>query len=157
MRQNGFSLLELMIAAAVILGVTGFAISNYSSFNQTERLRQSGKTFKEDLRLAQTRANAGIKPSTCVTPATLVGYTVSFPSGSSYAIQGQCSVGGPSGPVTTTVLPNGITFAGNPASITFAVLTGAAGAAQTITLSGVGHTYKIQVSASGDINDLGYQ
>ena len=156
MKQNGFTLLELLVVTAIILGITGFAISNYNDFNRVEKLRQTGKILKADLRLAQTQSTSGIKPSSCnVGAVTLTGYTLSFTQ-TSYSIQATCSSGA-AGPITTVTFPaaSGVTFSPTPASFLFNVLTGTSAADHTLVLSGASHTYTILVSSSGDINDSG--
>ncbi len=81
-RNYGFSLLELLVVSAVILSITGLAISNYSSFSDTQKIKQAGKTLKNDLRFIQTRAASGVKPTTCVGANVLMSYRVTFTASS---------------------------------------------------------------------------
>lgn len=160
MKQNGFTLLELLVVTGIMIGITGFAISNYNDFNRVERLRQTGKTLKSDLRWAQSQATSGIKPSAaCTASDTLQGYTLTFTQ-TSYSIQATCLIGGIAtavGPTTTVVFPtsSGVTFSSIPINFQFNVITGAVSVDQTLALSAASHTYTIKISSSGDINDSG--
>lgn len=150
-KQNGFSLIELLVVVAIFLGLTGLAISNYSRFTQVERLRQAAKTFKTSLRLVQTKAASGAKPPSGCT--TLLGYQVAFTS-TSYGAQAFCREG-LIGPIITTALPADVLFSPIPSPFMFEVLTGTVSNTVSVTLVSVSRTYGVQVDRSGDVNDLG--
>ena len=157
MKQNGFSLLELIVVIGIIVGITGFAVNNYNNFNQTERLRQASKNLKTDIRLAQTRASSGVKPTACTSAnATLVGYALSFPNANSYMIQAVCSPAVANLPSTVVALPSNVSFYPTPSTVLFNVLTGTIGSSQTFSLiSQSSQLYRLRVCSSGDVNDLG--
>lgn len=149
----GFTIIELLVVMGVLVTITALLISNYNNFNAIEKLRQAGKTLKTDLRIAQTDATSGLKPTGC---GTLDGYQVTFTS-SSYALQAVCG-GVATGPVSTITLSDQVTIPSPPAQpIFFRVLSGTIAAPLTITLSASSKTYQLQLNTGGDINDLGMQ
>lgn len=152
--KKGFTLIELIVAIGISLLAVGGLIVNYNNYNDNQRLKQAALTLKNNLRFAQTQAVSAKKPASGCTQ--LVGYTVSFTSGT-YAIVGACTEGAV-GDVLSVTLPSGITFSPVPSSFIFDVLNrGLVGSdVVTITLVGITKSYRIQVSAGGDINDLGF-
>lgn len=158
-RNKGFSLLELLVVSAVILGLTGLVMSNYTSFTNTQKLKQAGRTLKNDFRFIQTRAASGVKPSTC---ATLDSYRMSF-TATTYQYEPVCNTG-PAGTPVIISLPSDVSFSPVPGSFDFQVLTGVAilsvpppGITQTFTLITSSKQYAIAITKNGDINDLGFQ
>jgi prepilin-type N-terminal cleavage/methylation domain-containing protein len=122
-RSAGFSLIELLVVSVIILGMTAVGVSNYSSFTDTQKLKQAGRTLKNDLRFIQTRSASGLKPSSCNSADRLVSYRVTFTL-TKYTYQPVCA-SGLADPAQTVTLPNGVTFSPIPATFEFQVLTGA--------------------------------
>lgn len=180
----GFTLLEMVVSVSIGLLLTGWVIANYNSHNDVQTLKQAGLTLKNDLRFAQTKALSGEKPTP--TPPTpnptptpictqLVGYTVTFctaqyhpqpictwgaGSQQSYAIQAFCNPEGALGMITTTLLPNGVTFSpSTPNSFVFKVLAQGSSLSATtpLTLDGFGKQYIVSVNPDGGIDDKGLQ
>ena len=161
--MKGFTLIEVIVAVAISLVITGFVLVNYNSYNDTQTLKQAALTLKNDLRFAQSEAITGVKPTPIppsFTPVCdeLTGFTVSFWS-NSYTIRAACNPQGPSGDVKTVTLPPGVTFSPVPPAIAFNVLSRgiSLGSGLCLVLSGSGKTYKLGVTNSGDINDFGLQ
>lgn len=156
-RKSGFSLLELLVVMGIMLSLTGMVISNYSSFSSNQKVKQAGRTLKNDFRFIQNRAASGVKPSTGCT--TLVSYRFTFTE-TSYQYQPICNTG----PVTNTAvvinLPSDVKFSPVPAPFDFQVLTGISllsnSTSQTFSLVTSSRTYEVSVSNNGDINDLGF-
>ncbi|OGG11486.1 hypothetical protein A2Z00_03505 [Candidatus Gottesmanbacteria bacterium RBG_13_45_10] len=157
--KDGFTLIELIVAVTISLVVTGVIIANYNTYSDNQALKQAALTLKNDFRFAQGKASAGLKPTEAgVICTTLNGWTVTF-TVSAYTLQANC-VEGAVGSVTTMALPTGLSFAlPLPPAITFKVLASGTtlAASQTVTLVGRLKNYAIQVTPSGDINDLGFQ
>jgi hypothetical protein len=141
--------------------LTGSIVVNYNRYNDRQKVKQAALTLKNNLRLAQTKASAAEWPLSCVAPgcicSQLSGYTVSY-TGNSYSIRALCSEG-LVGTDQSVTLPIGITFATVPPSMTFQVLSRGVTIATpaVISLTGSAVTYDIQLSPSGDVNDLGFQ
>lgn len=155
MKHKGFTLVEILVAMSVIVTATGFMVVSYGSFSTSERLRQTGKTFRNNLRFVQTRAVSGLKPEQGANCTTLRGYEISFTE-TSYSYAALCDGVEPQGTVTVA-LPQGVGFYPIPSPIEFAVLTGNASRSETVALTAGGKGYNIYVDAGGDISDLGSQ
>jgi len=150
--KSGFTLVEILIATTVIMGLTGLVIANFGTFSNNQKMKQAGKTLKNDLRFVQSRAQSALKPSGC---NRLVSYQVAFTQ-TTYQYQPICDTG-LSGTATTITVPSGIVFSPIPTTITFKVLSGVPDRTLQITMSGAGRTYNIRVEQNGDINDMGFQ
>ena len=64
MKQNGFTLIELMTAVAVLALLMTMAVPSYRSFTATQRLRAASFDLRTDLLLARSEA---LKRNTTVT------------------------------------------------------------------------------------------
>lgn len=156
----GFTIIELVVVVGILAVVAGGVIANYNNFNESQRIRQAALTLKTNLRLAQTNAIAGNKPTAPYTCAELVSYVVAF-SPTSYSIQAKCAdPESLQGGIVLTALPSGITLTTVPltAVIEFNVLDQGTSVPSdlSITLSGVVKSYTILVTPNGTISDLGF-
>ena len=134
MRKRGFTLIELMVVISIIALLVGLSIAGYSNFNKTQTLQAAAKDLKNNLRLAQNKALAQEKPTTCT---CLSGYQVMI-GPSSYQMQAFCGLDpkAPCGPTQTFSVPTSVTLSPS-LTVYFYVLGGGAEPA-TITLSGFG-------------------
>ncbi|MBI5614325.1 type II secretion system protein [Candidatus Gottesmanbacteria bacterium] len=153
----GFTLLEIIIAISLLMLLTGGIIAGYSSFNDTQKIKQAALTFKSYLRSAQTKAVSGVKPTACT---TLDGYIVRV-DGSSYTVDAMCDgsiVSDANTSYSVTLTGQVIVSNPNTASFVFRVLTRAVSISQntTFTFENGSKGYQISVSPSGDINELGF-
>ena len=148
--SHGFSLFELLMAMAIIMLVGGTLLSTYDKFDKSQKVKQAAATFRNNLRLAQTKALSGQKPeSGC---SQLSGYSITF-TGTTYTTQARCTEG-LVGTASTVSLPSGVTFSPVPTELLFRVLTQGVDTAVTISLTGFAKTVQIVISVSGDINEL---
>jgi prepilin-type N-terminal cleavage/methylation domain-containing protein len=153
--DKGFSLIELLVVCVVILGITGLAISNYASFTDTQKVKQTGRTLKNNLRFIQTRATSGLKPRECDDTNPLLSYRITF-TASTYTYQPVCANGIPQNSSVSFSLPAGVTFSPIPRSFDFMVLTGTSTATVDVTITGLNKQYRIQVANNGNIEDVGF-
>lgn len=93
----GFTLVELLVVASIMAILFSLSMAYYNQFNRAQILNQAVLELKNNLRLAQSMASAGEKPSSDLVPCnSLEGYRVTFIAGvggapDSYEIQAQCS------------------------------------------------------------------
>lgn len=153
--NKGFSLIELLVVLVIILSITGFGISNYASFIDTQRLKQGGKTFINDLRFIQNRAMSSVKPRECG-EFPLIAYRVSF-SQNTYSYATVCSNGVFSEANGVFSLPDRVIFSPIPSSFDIAALTGKPSRSLVITLTNGSKTYSVRITDIGSIEDIGFQ
>jgi len=165
--KKGFTFIELIVVITILLVLSAAAIVNYNSYTNRERVRQLGLNLKSDLRFAVSKANSGIKPSSC-SSTTLSSYDVSFikscaPEGlSCYKIAPRCS--DPDGLVVAdqmiVTLPKEVFFQSADQTIHFLPLSagvsfdaGGDSAAIVITSTSVDQPLTITISSSGIISN----
>ncbi len=149
----GFTMIELVVVMGVIVLLTSIGAAGYNGFNDTQKLKQTGLTLKNNLRVAQTKAIAASKPSSGCT--TLMGYVATF-TANGYAINPQCTDGVIDDPTTVT-FSAGVTFSPVPSSFFFTTLTGRISVStdRTLMLIGLSKKYTLIVHPNGDIDDSG--
>jgi prepilin-type N-terminal cleavage/methylation domain-containing protein len=86
--KKGFTLVELLLSIAIILGISGIGVVSYVKYNERETLRQAALVLKSDLRNAQSKAISGEKNQTiCGNDNKLLGWCASTnPGGGTPAI-----------------------------------------------------------------------
>lgn len=155
--RAGFTLVELLVALAIISLLGGLGFANYRAFSQRQLLAQAARELRSDLRLAANLVLTGEKPGVC-SGGTLSGYRVNFSGAKTYLVEARCDVSGSqeSETVKTVNLPGTSTeviFNPIPSPILFKVVgqgTDVVGTA-TITLSGFGQTESVTVNAAGGV------
>lgn len=117
MIKQGFTMIELVIATAILLSLVGFGTSSYINFNERQILEQAGKTLKNNLRLAQQNAITGVKDEGLCNPSgtenrTLTGWCMSPVDAATYRWYGVCDDNEADGnePATFPVTINDIEF-----------------------------------------------
>lgn len=153
---NGFTLIELLVTIAILALLVSGLLASYNNYNQSQSVRQNAQSVKANVRLAQSRALAGVKPASGCTE--LVGYTMSF-TVNAYSFQARCSEG-LVGSITQLTLSQAVSFSPVPSSFTFGVLTRGlldTESPVTIPLSGFNKTYTFSIEPNGTITDNGFQ
>lgn len=158
-RSQGFSLIELLVVIAIILITTAGGFVTYRTFTQRQELVESGKQVYQALRAAQTKAQAGDKPSSCGASDTLRAFGV---IGSSSATQVQIQVHcGSTSAVTGTYQFNGNVVLSSGFDVRFLTLYGGINSASpvviTLTHALSGDQYQLTVSPGGAVADDGIQ
>ncbi len=155
--MKGFTLVELLVVMGLILMVSGGSIAGYSNFNETQKVKQSAITVKNNLRLVQNKAQSGQKP-TGLSCSTLVSYKVTFDAvAGSYSWQANCRPEGPVGEIGSGKLLPGVSFAAVPEAVNFFVLTQGADANTIISVKGLSKQYSLELSSGGDITERGFE
>jgi prepilin-type N-terminal cleavage/methylation domain-containing protein len=154
--RRAFTLIELLVVIVILSVITVGAVAGYGIYNNSNRVKQTALTLKNNLRLAQSNATTARKPESGCTK--LNGYKVSF-TANSYTMVPNCDNDvDVSENEVQTVLNTGLTFSPVPSSFIFNVLTAGTTIAgtETIRISGYGKFYSVNVLRSGDIIDLGF-
>lgn len=145
-KKSGFTLVELLVTFSVITLLFTIGFASYQEFNRRQIVSQAGKELKENLRLAQSKASSGEKPTGCT--GTLNGWQVVFQDTSSYQIQAVC-------PNTvnfkTVPYPPGVAKTAGPPKVFFKVLSRGVDNSGTITISGFGTRARVTVTSAGEI------
>jgi len=91
----GFTLVELLVAISLVGILSGIGITSFINFRQNQIVNQAASQIVQDLRLTQSMALNGQKPTGC---SQLQGYFFKLDlSGRTYKIYAECTGGCPSG------------------------------------------------------------
>lgn len=98
-RRDGYTLIEILVVLTIIGLLFNFGYVNFRDFSRRQAVVGAAKTIQGDLRLAQSDATTGQKPSdgSCDLPKTLDGYSFYVIPPSEYKIEANCGA-------TTTVI-----------------------------------------------------
>lgn len=153
----GFTLIEMIVAVAIIVIVTGFSIASFIRFNDRQQVQTAARELQLQLRAAQTKARVRETPTGC---STLERFRVSR-SGSVLTTSAVCINGGSTQvvPVNTWTIPSGITITPATFSVEYKTLHG--GATTTpdspLVLRVAGYdSYEFEISRGGDIGTGGF-
>jgi len=152
--SKGFTLIEMIIAVTIMMLLLAGTIAGYSSYNDKQKLKQTGLTLKSNLRMARTNAMSGKKPVTCLTGDSLMGYTMSF-TDSTYTVTPTCSSGPVPADASVVALPDGINFSPVPSNFIYKPLTqGVSGSPTSVILTDGTNSLTLTIdSATGEISD----
>lgn len=163
-QSQGFTLIEMVVAVGIALLITGTVVSNFTSFNSTQQVKQAAATFKNNVRYAQQYALSSTKPAGCAGAFPyLGGYKLEIYASNKYKIYPYCkdSVGASNSltgsPVIDTSLPLGVTMSPST-TFDFAVISGAVSSSgsSAVTFSFPGATSQvitITIDSSGNVTD----
>jgi prepilin-type N-terminal cleavage/methylation domain-containing protein len=137
--KPGFTLIEMVIVVVILMILTGGIFVSFNTYNEQQKVKQAVLTLKSDLRLAQTKAVGGLKPSAC--SGEFGGYGINFTE-SSYLIAPYCSDIIIAEQQTYT-FPTGVVFSPVPVTFRFYPLTRGTSLPSdlTMTLTWVGGAY----------------
>lgn len=138
MRSKGFTLIEILLAMAVILIISGGSYVAFTKFNQSQTLNSTYENLRNTLNEAKSSALSQVIFK-CNDLETLVGYQVKFNTLSipnTYSLQEVCQ--GVSGKATNEVkktsLPTDVTVTSSSSPILFLVLSGKIQDSGTVTV-----------------------
>jgi prepilin-type N-terminal cleavage/methylation domain-containing protein len=149
---GGYTLIEMLIAVAIMLLLVGGGIASFITFNDRQALVGAGKQMVTYLRSAQAKARVGDTPSGC---ERLQSYQVTAQEASNIVtLEAACENG--NFLRNTFVLPSGMTH-NNDAFIEFRVLQGGVSGDTNFDIisATTGRVYRIQVTQGGEIREVG--
>lgn len=85
--KTGFTLIEILIAIAIIGLLSLLVLPNLRKFNQEQVLKQAAATFTQTLQKAKNNAQTKVK---CSDGRTSSSWSVYIPSSSAYELRAQC-------------------------------------------------------------------
>jgi len=143
----GFTIVELLIILSLIALLFTLGMAQYNRFNRSQCLNRAKDELISNLRLAQGKAMAAEKPSSCT--ETLSGHKLKFTDNQNYKIVAVC--GEEIDIKTDVAFPDGVIKQAGPNEIFFKVLNQGIESDVTLTLSGFGETKTITVNTAGEI------
>lgn len=151
-----FTLIEMMVAVTVMGILTAVGVARYRQFNEKQKVVVAGKEVITLLRNTQKKAKSGDRPTDC--DGVLDGYMMRVTIATSQVDIIALCRGLPV--ITNTVLlTNDVIFAEGGEYIFNGLSGGVESTADEITVTDVNRTYsyKVGITASGAINDLGIE
>jgi len=150
---HGYTLIELVVVVTIVLAISSLGLANYNKYNDSQRLKQAAKTFRNNIRLAQTKARSADIPDSTACPV-YVGYVLYYIDSSSYGIKLKCRNGGsdtyPLYFQWSFNLPQTVEFNNSFSDIVYQA-DGALPPTSNITINGV--TDSININSSGEITE----
>lgn len=152
MTQKGFTLIEIVVAFAVMAVLATVAVASFVNYSKIQVLQIASSELSSTLNLAKSRALSQTKPSSCQ-GQTLNGYKVALSvANSSYNLYAVCGsfeykIG------ETSFLPQNVLFSPMPTSTSFffpVIVSGVSGSG-TIYLTAYGNTKSITVDSIGGV------
>ena len=157
---SGYTLIELLVTLTIVGLLFGFGFVNFRDFSRRQSLQGAAEKIRGDLRLAQSDALSGQKPSSGC--PTLDSYGFNVTSTTSYSLYAYCT-SGKQVDIKDVTLPSDISISISPSTlnpIKFKVLGQGtnipasptpATATITLTQANTGSTARITVTAGGQI------
>lgn len=156
-QQRGFTLLELLITAAISMIVVGGSIAAFVGFTERQEVLNAAQEIQQMFRTAQSKARVRDVPSAACT--TLQGYQVSL-STSGSTLWAICSSPTSTINIKTYAFPAGVTVIGTGA-VLFTTLENSVTdpdgnplATMTYTASKGSNSFTFTVSPSGSISNV---
>lgn len=156
--QDGYTLIEILVTLTIIALLFGFGYASFRDFSRRQSVIDAASMIQGDLRLAQSDAISGQKPTqptTCST--TLDSYYFLIVSQTEYKIQANC---GPTPiDVKDVILPSDVSIPTpfpSPNPLQFKVLdqgttAGASNWVLTLTQAGTKNSSQVAVTSGGEI------
>ena len=155
-KLRAFTLIEMMVAVTVMGIITVVGVASYRQFNERQKVVTAGKEVITLLRDTQKKAKSGERPTECDTPyRVLDGYKMRVTVATSQVdIIAMCR--GLDVITDTVLLTNDAIFSAGGEYI-FNGLSGGVDGAGVITVTDINlvHSYEVEITDSGAINDLG--
>ncbi len=106
-RKNGYTLIEILVALAIVGILFGVGYTNFRDFTRRQSLGDSAKQIQADLRVAQQMALSGQIPVDvrCTGNNRLNGYFFRVLSATHYEIRASCSGGAVTSATKDVTLP----------------------------------------------------
>ena len=118
-KNNGFTLIELIIVVATISLFVGISVAYYNNFSENKKLESEARKFANVLNLAKSKASSGESYSNC---NNFTGYRISV-NADNYTLNFCCN-----NSCTTQImasdLPDDIEFSSGTGNITFKPIGG---------------------------------
>ena len=123
-RNNGFTLIEIIIVLAIIGILSGAGIAASLQFNRSQLLKNVAHDFANTLEVAKSRAASQVKPPECI--GTLQAYRVYVTtSATQYKLRAMCSTTPLEYPYKK--LPAGVTMTRPIDTVIFPILSSSVG------------------------------
>ena len=145
----GFSLIELVVAFAIIGIITSMSVFTFSSYSRSQVFGAGISEFSSLLNTARSRAISQVKPAICGT-SPLDGYKIVITAaGQDYEQDVVC--GGDTYQINKKKLPGKVIFQSGLTSVLFDVSTGTVTSPGSVTISGYGKNSTITIDKTGNI------
>lgn len=149
--RNGFTIIELIVVFSIMAVLSTVGVASFVTYSRVQTLQQATNDLITTLNTAKAKAVSQTAPEDCVAVSRgLNAYQVQILA-NSYRLQAICS--GISYPISTTSLPNGVSFDPSTtiSTVSFEILTGGVNGSGTIVLTATGVSNKTITVTSGGL------
>lgn len=151
--SRGFSLIELLVVIVVTGVLLGGGLAAYTSFNDRQKVSNSGQQLYNDLRDAQGKAASNEKPETCGSEL-LEGYQLRFSCESRYVVEVMCGGSVFDIGVTRDLEAGVVLSGGSDEAVKFYIL-GKGAEDKSFLVWGYGQAYQVDVTTAGEVIEAG--
>lgn len=147
-KNQGFTLIELIVSMAVTLLIASGTYAAFIQFNRQQRVNASYEDVRNSLTEARSNTLSQVIDK-CNTSQTLIGHRIQF-SGSTYTLMEECTGSLPI-PVKIKNIPSDVILTATPSTFRFLVGTGESPTPGSISLSSGNIIRTITVNDNGTI------
>jgi len=157
-QKSGFTLIEMMVAIAIMIILTGMGIAGFIRFNDRQEVSNAAKQVQHIMRSAQSKARVKELPSGCT---NLFSYEVHRSGGGPINVRANCQ-SGVNASLSSWTVPANLSVTPSSFSVKFRTLHGSAeisgGTSLTINvIKGSEYNYEFVVNNGGEITTGGFK
>lgn len=155
-KNLGFSLIEMLVAIAIMIVLAGLGIASFIRFNERQQVANTAKQIQHIMRTAQSKARVKEIPSGC---STLFSYEVHRSGSGPINLRANCQTG-VNPQLSSWTAPSGMSVSPGSFSVKFKTLHGSAeikinGVPNNILTTnikkGTEYDYQFNVTSGGEI------
>lgn len=157
-QKSGFTLIEMMVAVAIMIAMTGVGVAGFIRFNDRQEVSNAAKQIQHIMRSAQSKARVKELPGGCT---NLFSYEVYRSGNGPINVRANCQ-SGTNVQLSSWTTPTNLSITPSSFSVKFRTLHGSAGISGGTSLiinviKSSEHDYEFVVNNGGEITTGGFR